>query len=125
MRDLVLELVSHGRPAALSLIDFEGSVIGPLAGEGTVGIEPGVAPRDQPKIDSGDETVLENLDQVVDNEVCTEKMKSLKDFMRKPIFYIKVTIAFNYFGMALVQRMPRCRRGYINVVNNDFTPNLC
>ncbi|CAH2064247.1 unnamed protein product [Thlaspi arvense] len=32
-----------------------------------------------------------------------------------------VTIAFNHFGEKLVQRMPRCRRGYIHVVNNDFT----
>ncbi|KAF6140255.1 hypothetical protein GIB67_000303 [Kingdonia uniflora] len=34
---------------------------------------------------------------------------------------MQVTIAFNYFGEDLVQRMPRCRRGYIHVVNNDFT----
>nr|GLL35004.1 probable pectate lyase 5 [Ipomoea trifida] len=34
---------------------------------------------------------------------------------------MQVTIAFNYFGEGLVQRMPRCRRGYIHVVNNDFT----
>lgn len=34
---------------------------------------------------------------------------------------MQVTIAFNHFGVALVQRMPRCRRGYIHVVNNDFT----
>lgn len=33
----------------------------------------------------------------------------------------QVTIAFNHFGDKLVQRMPRCRRGYIHVVNNDFT----
>ncbi|XP_050210369.1 probable pectate lyase 13 [Mercurialis annua] len=33
---------------------------------------------------------------------------------------MQVTIAFNRFGEALVQRMPRCRRGYIHVVNNDF-----
>lgn len=33
----------------------------------------------------------------------------------------QVTIAFNHFGVGLVQRMPRCRRGYIHVVNNDFT----
>ncbi|GFZ02383.1 pectin lyase-like superfamily protein [Actinidia rufa] len=33
----------------------------------------------------------------------------------------QVTIAFNHFGQKLVQRMPRCRRGYIHVVNNDFT----
>lgn len=34
---------------------------------------------------------------------------------------MQVTIAFNHFGEALVQRMPRCRRGYIHVVNNDYT----
>ncbi|XP_065871388.1 probable pectate lyase 13 [Euphorbia lathyris] len=34
---------------------------------------------------------------------------------------MQVTIAFNRFGKALVQRMPRCRRGYIHVVNNDFS----
>lgn len=34
---------------------------------------------------------------------------------------MQVTIAFNHFGEQLVQRMPRCRRGYFHVVNNDFT----
>ncbi|CAN1258164.1 Probable pectate lyase 13, partial [Linum perenne] len=34
---------------------------------------------------------------------------------------MQVTIAFNRFGEELVQRMPRCRHGYIHVVNNDFT----
>ncbi|KAF5742596.1 pectate lyase 13-like [Tripterygium wilfordii] len=34
---------------------------------------------------------------------------------------MQVTIAFNRFGEALVQRMPRCRLGYIHVVNNDYT----
>lgn len=34
---------------------------------------------------------------------------------------MQVTIAFNHFGEKLVQRMPRCRRGFIHVVNNDFT----
>ncbi|XP_031278825.1 probable pectate lyase 12 isoform X2 [Pistacia vera] len=34
---------------------------------------------------------------------------------------MQVTIAFNHFGEKLVQRMPRCRRGYIHVVNNDYT----
>lgn len=33
---------------------------------------------------------------------------------------MQVTIAFNQFGVGLVQRMPRCRHGYIHVVNNDF-----
>ena len=34
---------------------------------------------------------------------------------------MQVTIAFNKFGEGLVQRMPRCRRGYFHVVNNDFS----
>ncbi|MQL84825.1 hypothetical protein Taro_017339 [Colocasia esculenta] len=34
---------------------------------------------------------------------------------------MQVTIAFNRFGEALVQRMPRCRLGYVHIVNNDFT----
>ncbi|KAF5729470.1 pectate lyase 13-like [Tripterygium wilfordii] len=34
---------------------------------------------------------------------------------------MQVTIAFNRFGEELVQRMPRCRLGYIHVVNNDYT----
>lgn len=32
----------------------------------------------------------------------------------------QVTLAFNVFDEGVVQRMPRCRRGYIHVVNNDF-----
>ncbi|XP_077222811.1 putative pectate lyase 22 isoform X2 [Tasmannia lanceolata] len=32
-----------------------------------------------------------------------------------------VTIAFNYFGEGLVQRIPRCRHGYFHVVNNVYT----
>nr|CAD1836034.1 unnamed protein product [Ananas comosus var. bracteatus] len=34
---------------------------------------------------------------------------------------MQVTIAFNHFGEQLVQRMPRCRRGYFHIVNNDYT----
>ena len=34
---------------------------------------------------------------------------------------MKVTIAFNHFGKGLVQRMPRARKGYIHIVNNDVT----
>ncbi|XP_052178192.1 putative pectate lyase 21 [Diospyros lotus] len=34
---------------------------------------------------------------------------------------MQVTIAFNYFGEGLVQRMPRCRHGYFHVVNNIYT----
>ncbi|KAL1216405.1 putative pectate lyase 5 [Cardamine amara subsp. amara] len=34
---------------------------------------------------------------------------------------MQVTIAFNHFGVGLVQRMPRCRHGYFHVVNNDYT----
>lgn len=32
----------------------------------------------------------------------------------------QVTLAFNVFDEGVVQRMPRCRRGYVHVVNNDF-----
>ncbi|XP_073144566.1 uncharacterized protein [Henckelia pumila] len=38
-----------------------------------------------------------------------------------PSWGMQVTIVFNHFGEKLVQRMPRHRRGYIHVVNNDFT----
>ncbi|TQD93824.1 hypothetical protein C1H46_020596 [Malus baccata] len=38
-----------------------------------------------------------------------------------PDIGMQVTITFNHFSVVLVQRMPRCRRGYIHVVNNDFT----
>ncbi|KAJ3690035.1 hypothetical protein LUZ61_019199 [Rhynchospora tenuis] len=34
---------------------------------------------------------------------------------------MQVTIAFNHFGVGLVQRMPRCRLGYFHIVNNDYT----
>lgn len=34
---------------------------------------------------------------------------------------MQVTIAFNHFGEGLTQRMPRIRRGYVQVVNNDYT----
>jgi len=34
---------------------------------------------------------------------------------------MQVTVAFNHFGKRLIQRMPRCRSGYIHVVNNDYT----
>ncbi|KAL1553190.1 pectate lyase [Salvia divinorum] len=33
---------------------------------------------------------------------------------------MQVTIAFNRFGEGLVQRLPRVRRGYVHVVNNDY-----
>lgn len=33
---------------------------------------------------------------------------------------MQVTIAYNYFGEGLVQRMPRCRHGYFHVVNNQY-----
>lgn len=32
-----------------------------------------------------------------------------------------MTIAFNHFGVQLIQRMPRCRHGYFHLVNNDYT----
>ncbi|CAL0325794.1 unnamed protein product [Lupinus luteus] len=34
---------------------------------------------------------------------------------------MQVTVAFNHFGKGLVQRMPRCRWGYVHIVNNDYT----
>ncbi|KAH7286900.1 hypothetical protein KP509_32G027600 [Ceratopteris richardii] len=34
---------------------------------------------------------------------------------------MQVTIAFNHFGEGLVQRMPRCRHGFFEIVNNDYT----
>ncbi|GAV68813.1 Pec_lyase_C domain-containing protein [Cephalotus follicularis] len=34
---------------------------------------------------------------------------------------MQVTIAFNFFGEGLVQRMPRCRHGYFHVVNNIYS----
>lgn len=33
---------------------------------------------------------------------------------------MQVTIAFNYFGEGLIQRMPRCRHGYFHIVNNIY-----
>ncbi|KAJ1438963.1 Pectin lyase fold/virulence factor [Sesbania bispinosa] len=34
---------------------------------------------------------------------------------------MQITLAFNHFGQGLVQRMPRCRWGFVHVVNNDYT----
>ncbi|CAM6120136.1 unnamed protein product [Calypogeia fissa] len=34
---------------------------------------------------------------------------------------LHVTVAFNYFGPGLVQRLPRCRLGYFHVVNNYYS----
>ncbi|XP_043693207.1 probable pectate lyase 18 [Telopea speciosissima] len=34
---------------------------------------------------------------------------------------MQVTIAFNYFGEGLVQRIPRCRHGYFHIVNNLYS----
>jgi pectate lyase len=34
---------------------------------------------------------------------------------------MQVTVAFNHFGKRMIQRMPRCRSGYVHVVNNDYT----
>ncbi|XVE80539.1 hypothetical protein DITRI_Ditri14bG0148200 [Diplodiscus trichospermus] len=34
---------------------------------------------------------------------------------------MQVTIAFNFFGEGLVQRIPRCRHGYFHIVNNVYT----
>ncbi|KAH7283721.1 hypothetical protein KP509_34G020600 [Ceratopteris richardii] len=34
---------------------------------------------------------------------------------------MQATIAFNHFGEGCVQRMPRCRHGFFEIVNNDYT----
>ncbi|KAI8002948.1 putative pectate lyase P59 [Camellia lanceoleosa] len=34
---------------------------------------------------------------------------------------MQVMIAFNHFGNRLIQRMTRCRWGFIHVINNDYT----
>lgn len=34
---------------------------------------------------------------------------------------MQVTVAFNHFGQGLIQRMPRCRWGFVHVINNDYT----
>ncbi|XP_049346546.1 probable pectate lyase P59 [Solanum verrucosum] len=34
---------------------------------------------------------------------------------------MQITVAYNHFGKRLIQRMPRCRWGFIHVVNNDYT----
>eukprot|EP01018_Ginkgo_biloba_P040724 Gb_07169 [translate_table: standard] len=36
--------------------------------------------------------------------------------------HMKVTVACNHFGPALMQRMPRCRHGYVHVANNQYEP---
>ncbi|WOH10478.1 hypothetical protein DCAR_0729947 [Daucus carota subsp. sativus] len=37
---------------------------------------------------------------------------------------MQITLTFNHFGKGLVQRMPRCRFGFVHVVNNDYTHYL-
>jgi pectate lyase len=34
---------------------------------------------------------------------------------------MQITLAYNHFGKNLVQRMPRVRRGFVHLVNNDYT----
>lgn len=34
---------------------------------------------------------------------------------------MQITLAFNHFGQGLIQRMPRCRFGFVHSVNNDYT----
>ena len=34
---------------------------------------------------------------------------------------MQITVVFNHFGQGLVQRMPRCRYGFVHIVNNDYT----
>ncbi|WOK97020.1 pectate lyase-like [Canna indica] len=38
-----------------------------------------------------------------------------------PDAVMQITVAFNHFGRGLIQRMPRCRWGFVHVVNNDYT----
>ncbi|MFQ6661586.1 hypothetical protein Gotur_029695 [Gossypium turneri] len=33
---------------------------------------------------------------------------------------MQVTVALNHFGKGLVERMPRCRFGFIHVINNHY-----
>ncbi|GLJ28749.1 hypothetical protein SUGI_0566650 [Cryptomeria japonica] len=33
---------------------------------------------------------------------------------------MKVTVAFNHFGSGLIERMPRCRHGYVHVANREY-----
>ncbi|GLJ28738.1 hypothetical protein SUGI_0566370 [Cryptomeria japonica] len=35
---------------------------------------------------------------------------------------MKVTVAFNHFGPGLIERMPKCRHGYVHVANNNYEP---
>ncbi|KAH9304050.1 hypothetical protein KI387_008454, partial [Taxus chinensis] len=35
---------------------------------------------------------------------------------------MRVTVAFNHFGPGLLERMPRCRHGYVHVANNNYEP---
>ncbi|GAB2289608.1 hypothetical protein Dimus_023917 [Dionaea muscipula] len=34
---------------------------------------------------------------------------------------MQITVAFNHFDEGLIQRMPRCRYGFVHVVNNDYS----
>ncbi|GAB2289597.1 hypothetical protein Dimus_023908 [Dionaea muscipula] len=34
---------------------------------------------------------------------------------------MQITVAFNHFDEGLIQRMPRCRFGFVHVVNNDYS----
>ena len=47
-----------------------------LANEGAVRLDPSVAPWDHPEIDDGDETVLEDLRQIVHYEIGTVRTQS-------------------------------------------------
>ena len=48
-----------------------------LAGEGAIGIEPSVAPRDHSEIDDGDEPTVEDLGQMVHYEIGTIRTQRL------------------------------------------------
>lgn len=62
-----------------------------------------------------------HLQICMDSTIKLNQLHLYSKFKSKNDFKMKVTIAFNHFGEKLVQRMPRCRLGYIHVVNNDFT----
>eukprot|EP01018_Ginkgo_biloba_P007373 Gb_04023 [translate_table: standard] len=36
--------------------------------------------------------------------------------------HMKVTAAYNHFGPSLMKCIPRCKHGYLHVVNNQYEP---
>ncbi|KAJ0940857.1 putative pectate lyase [Helianthus annuus] len=63
---------------------------------------------------------LTNMHIQLSQELIFNSFKTL-DGRGANVHITGVTIAFNHFGKSLVQRMPRCRRGYIHVVNNVYS----